>query len=193
MAGVEQAPPAEPPVPHRTVSERAAGGRAARKQAPRSSHSELAVAADRDAIALLEEQARSRVAELVPIRYGRCDSVWAGSTSPPPSSLSGTISGGSETSLGCPSISLRAAFRRYRRTLPRDLRSLLEGFRYADLAEKVVGVGSVGTRCWVLLLLGRDPTGSRSRLISARATASTARSPPSPPRMPISTRKTTRL
>jgi uncharacterized protein (DUF2252 family) len=51
---------------------------------------------------------------------------------------------------------LRAAFRRYRRTLPRDLRALLDGFRSVDLARKVVGVGSVGTRCWVLLLLGRD-------------------------------------
>jgi uncharacterized protein (DUF2252 family) len=51
---------------------------------------------------------------------------------------------------------LHETFRRYRRTLPRDLRALLEGFRYVDLARKVVGVGSVGTRCWVLLLLGRD-------------------------------------
>jgi uncharacterized protein (DUF2252 family) len=51
---------------------------------------------------------------------------------------------------------LRETFRRYRRTLPPDLRALLEGFRYVDLARKVVGVGSVGTRCWVLLLLGRD-------------------------------------
>jgi uncharacterized protein (DUF2252 family) len=51
---------------------------------------------------------------------------------------------------------LRAAFRRYRRTLPRDLGALLDGFRSVDLARKVVGVGSVGTRCWVLLLLGRD-------------------------------------
>ena len=46
--------------------------------------------------------------------------------------------------------------RRYGRTLPHDLRALLEGFRSVDLARKVVGVGSVGTRCWVLLLLGRD-------------------------------------
>jgi uncharacterized protein (DUF2252 family) len=45
-------------------------------------------------------------------------------------------------------------FRRYRQT--RDLQALLEGFRYADAARKVVGVGSVGTRCWVVLLLGRD-------------------------------------
>jgi uncharacterized protein (DUF2252 family) len=50
----------------------------------------------------------------------------------------------------------RNALRRYLRSLPRDRRHLLEGFRYAHLARKVVGVGSVGTRCWILLLLGRD-------------------------------------
>jgi uncharacterized protein (DUF2252 family) len=44
----------------------------------------------------------------------------------------------------------------YRRSLPRERRHLLKGFRYAHLARKVVGVGSVGTRCWILLLLGRD-------------------------------------
>ncbi len=47
-------------------------------------------------------------------------------------------------------------FRGYRRTLQPDRKTLLEEFRYADLARKVVGVGSVGTRCWILLLLGRD-------------------------------------
>ena len=47
-------------------------------------------------------------------------------------------------------------FRDYRRTLQHDRRHLLEGFRMVDLARKVVGVGSVGTRCWILLLLGRD-------------------------------------
>jgi uncharacterized protein (DUF2252 family) len=47
-------------------------------------------------------------------------------------------------------------FNGYQRTLQPDRRKLLEGFRYADLARKVVGVGSVGTRCWILLLLGRD-------------------------------------
>ena len=44
----------------------------------------------------------------------------------------------------------------YLTSLPRDRRRLLERYRYADLARKVVGVGSVGTRCWVILLLGRD-------------------------------------
>jgi uncharacterized protein (DUF2252 family) len=33
---------------------------------------------------------------------------------------------------------------------------LLDGYRFVDMARKVVGVGSVGTRCWVVLTLGRD-------------------------------------
>ncbi len=44
----------------------------------------------------------------------------------------------------------------YLSSLSGDHRRLLERYRYADLARKVVGVGSVGTRCWVILLLGRD-------------------------------------
>jgi uncharacterized protein (DUF2252 family) len=51
---------------------------------------------------------------------------------------------------------LRAIYRSYRHSLPADRRLLLERFRYIDSARKVVGVGSVGTRCWVLLMLGRD-------------------------------------
>jgi uncharacterized protein (DUF2252 family) len=51
---------------------------------------------------------------------------------------------------------IREAFGSYRHSLPHDRRVLLERFRYVDLARKVVGIGSVGTRCWVLLLLGRD-------------------------------------
>ena len=49
-----------------------------------------------------------------------------------------------------------AIVRSYRRTLPRDRRKLLERFRYDHAARKVVGVGSVGTRAWIVLLLGRD-------------------------------------
>jgi uncharacterized protein (DUF2252 family) len=45
---------------------------------------------------------------------------------------------------------------KYRRTLETDRRYLLEMFEFADMARKVVGVGSVGTRCWIILLLGRD-------------------------------------
>jgi uncharacterized protein (DUF2252 family) len=51
---------------------------------------------------------------------------------------------------------IHGLFREYRRTLQHDRRHLLEEFRMVDLARKVVGVGSVGTRCWILLLLGRD-------------------------------------
>jgi uncharacterized protein (DUF2252 family) len=51
---------------------------------------------------------------------------------------------------------VRELVRGYRRTLQSDRRVLLESYRYADLARKVVGVGSVGTRCWMLLMLGRD-------------------------------------
>jgi len=44
----------------------------------------------------------------------------------------------------------------YRRTLQSDRRFLLEQYDFADMARKVVGVGSVGTRCWIVLMLGRD-------------------------------------
>jgi uncharacterized protein (DUF2252 family) len=44
----------------------------------------------------------------------------------------------------------------YRRTLETDRRYLLEQFEFCDMARKVVGVGSVGTRCWIILMLGRD-------------------------------------
>jgi uncharacterized protein (DUF2252 family) len=50
----------------------------------------------------------------------------------------------------------RAIVRSYRRSLPRDRRKLLERFEYVHAARKVVGVGSVGTRAWVVLLTGRD-------------------------------------
>jgi hypothetical protein len=52
--------------------------------------------------------------------------------------------------------SIRELIRAYRRTLSGDRRRLLERFRFADLARKVVGVGSVGTRAWIVLMLGRD-------------------------------------
>ena len=51
---------------------------------------------------------------------------------------------------------LRTLIARYRRTLQSDRRVLLEQYDFADMARKVVGVGSVGTRCWIILMLGRD-------------------------------------
>jgi len=44
----------------------------------------------------------------------------------------------------------------YRTTLSGDRQRLLEKYEFTDLARKVVGVGSVGTRCWVALFVGRD-------------------------------------
>ena len=50
----------------------------------------------------------------------------------------------------------RDIIRKYRETLLGDRHHLLERFRLVDAARKVVGVGSVGTRAYILLFLGRD-------------------------------------
>jgi uncharacterized protein (DUF2252 family) len=52
---------------------------------------------------------------------------------------------------------LHTLVRKYRETLEHDRRILLEEFELTDIARKVVGVGSVGTRAWIALMLGRDP------------------------------------
>ena len=54
------------------------------------------------------------------------------------------------------SDALHQILRGYRNTLEFDRRALLEQFELTDFARKVVGVGSVGTRAWIALLLGRD-------------------------------------
>jgi uncharacterized protein (DUF2252 family) len=51
---------------------------------------------------------------------------------------------------------VRRMIHTYRRTLQQNRRHLLESYRYVHAARKVVGVGSVGTRAWILLLTGRD-------------------------------------
>ena len=51
---------------------------------------------------------------------------------------------------------IRDQFRAYRATLQDDRRKLLERFQVVDAARKVVGVGSVGTRAFIVLLQGRD-------------------------------------
>ena len=45
---------------------------------------------------------------------------------------------------------------RYRESLKGDRRHLFDSYRFVEMARKVVGVGSVGTRAWVLLMMGRD-------------------------------------
>ncbi|NUK08256.1 DUF2252 domain-containing protein [Streptomyces lunaelactis] len=51
---------------------------------------------------------------------------------------------------------IRGLIHGYRRSLQTDRQHLIEQFTLVDMARKVVGVGSVGTRCWIVLLRGRD-------------------------------------
>jgi uncharacterized protein (DUF2252 family) len=51
---------------------------------------------------------------------------------------------------------VRVGFEHYKETLPGNRRVLVERFTPIDMALKVVGVGSVGTRCFIMLLEGRD-------------------------------------
>jgi uncharacterized protein (DUF2252 family) len=51
---------------------------------------------------------------------------------------------------------VQAALDAYAASLDEDRRYLFETYRFVDMARKVVGVGSVGTRAWVLLFVGRD-------------------------------------
>jgi uncharacterized protein (DUF2252 family) len=53
-------------------------------------------------------------------------------------------------------VRARRVIAAYRRTLSADRRRLIDRYRYVHAARKVVGVGSVGTRAWIALLLGRD-------------------------------------
>ncbi|MGY1660890.1 DUF2252 domain-containing protein [Geodermatophilus sp. SYSU D00705] len=55
-----------------------------------------------------------------------------------------------------PIETFQTLIRQYRGSLQSDRRTLLERYTFVDMARKVVGVGSVGTRCWVVLLVGRD-------------------------------------
>jgi uncharacterized protein (DUF2252 family) len=76
---------------------------------------------------------------------------------------------------------IRGLISRYSRTLEYSRRILLKQFEFADMAHKVVGVGSVGTRCWIVLMMGRDETDplflqvkeAQSSVLSAFAGAST--------------------
>ena len=69
------------------------------------------------------------------------------------------------------SKAVREQLRAYRATLQDDRRHLLERFEVVDMARKVVGVGSVGTRAFIVLLQGRD-TGDPLFLQVKEATAS---------------------
>jgi uncharacterized protein (DUF2252 family) len=54
------------------------------------------------------------------------------------------------------SATILRVFQAYVDTVPDHIEVLVRRYRYCDMAIKVVGVGSVGTRCWIVLLQGRD-------------------------------------
>ena len=89
----------DPDLGRLTMAERVSRGKAARAAAPRESHGGFDPPADRaDPVALLEQQAESRVPELVPIRYGRMlvspFAYFRGAALPMASDLAGTPSTG---------------------------------------------------------------------------------------------------
>ena len=77
------------------------------------------------------------------------------------------------TSVGHDMEEVAAMVEGYRATLSDERRDLFDRFEVVDVARKVVGVGSVGTRCWVALLVGRDhPDGDQLILQVKEAQAS---------------------
>jgi hypothetical protein len=53
-------------------------------------------------------------------------------------------------------LDVETILKEYRDSLPHDRRALLDRYRFVDAAIKVVGVGSVGTRCWIALLMSQS-------------------------------------
>jgi uncharacterized protein (DUF2252 family) len=114
------------------------------KEAARRAEKNLAKAHTRDSV-----QALSKLAELVDGQYRI---VSQPPVIVPSRDLAATF--GLSPDQIIPAI--HAQFRAYRATLPDDRRKLLERFQIVDAARKVVGVGSVGTRAFIILLEGRD-------------------------------------
>jgi uncharacterized protein (DUF2252 family) len=66
---------------------------------------------------------------------------------------------------------LESVFRQYRSSLASDRRALFDQYRFVDFARKVVGVGSVGTRCWIGLFQGPNGGPLFLQVKEARAAA----------------------
>jgi hypothetical protein len=66
---------------------------------------------------------------------------------------------------------LAAVFETYRKTLPEERRALLDRYRLVDAAIKVVGIGSVGSRCWIALFMSADNAPLFLQFKEARASA----------------------
>lgn len=114
------------------------------REAARRAQKNLAKAHTRDSV-----QALSKLAEVVDGQYRIV-------SQPPVVVPSRDLAATFGLSLDEVMPALRDQFRAYRATLQDDRRRLLERFEIVDVARKVVGVGSVGTRAFIVLLAGRD-------------------------------------
>jgi uncharacterized protein (DUF2252 family) len=114
------------------------------KEAARRAEKNLAKAHTRDSV-----QALSKLAELVDGQYRIV-------SQPPVIVPARDLAATFGLSLEEVMPALHEQFRAYRATLQDDRRKLLEKFQIVDAARKVVGVGSVGTRAFIILLEGRD-------------------------------------
>jgi uncharacterized protein (DUF2252 family) len=128
----------------RTVAKASGKQTKAAKRARKQAEKTLAKARTRDSL-----QALSKLGELV-------DGSYRIVSQPPivvPARDLPAVYGLSSDEIG---HAVREEFRAYRATLRDDQRQLLERFEILDVARKVVGVGSVGTRAFIVLLQGRD-------------------------------------
>ncbi|HEY6422730.1 MAG TPA: DUF2252 domain-containing protein [Pseudonocardiaceae bacterium] len=110
----------------------------------------------RKALARAAAKARSRdnlraLKQFVGVKDGR-----AGIIADPPQIVPLRDIAGEATEPGEVERQLGGLVRMYRDTLGAERRTLLDQYRVVDMARKVVGVGSVGTRCWIVLMLGDD-------------------------------------
>jgi len=131
----------------RTAAKASKSKKQAAKEAKRAEKSALKVtgkARTRDSL-----QALSKLGELVDGRYRIV-------SQPPIIIPARDVAATYGLSAAAVERNIRQQFRAYRATLREDQRQLLERFELVDVARKVVGVGSVGTRAYIALLQGRD-------------------------------------
>ena len=105
---------------------------------------------DKDLAKVRTRDSMQEVAKLTRVVDGRPRII-----SDPPLLVRGDELVSSRTEYEAYEAQIRRLLTQYRRTLETDRRFLLETYSFADLARKVVGVGSVGTRCWIVLFLGQ--------------------------------------
>src|SRR6266704_4002187 len=140
----------------RTVADRRAAGRALRKEVPRSSHAEWSPASERpDPIRLLEEQNLTRQAQLVPLRYGRMAASPFGFLRGAAVVMAQDLAATPVTGLGV-QVCGDAHLSNFGIYATPEREQVFDVNDFIDIVQKVVGVGSVGTRCYIALFRGNE-------------------------------------